>query len=247
MKTFFIVLAFFGLSLSSLNANDTDYQLIQPVSIETNELDKSTSFKDIDNDGVEDGVDECDNTPQGIKVDNVGCKLLEDDDKDGISNRDDKCPKTLEGDTVDKTGCLPDADKDGVIDSEDECPDTSNDFVVDSVGCPQTAILKINFQSAKAVISKDSFSQIEVFANFLNENTGYQAIIYGHTDSINTLGNNKKLSQQRANAVMDALINYGVKLTRLTAIGMGSKNPIADNETFEGRAKNRRIEVELLQ
>ncbi len=243
MKFLFIILAF----LSYSQASQQDYEFIQPVSIETNEVDNSNSFQDTDNDGIADGEDNCKNTPDGIKVDNVGCKLLKDDDNDGISNRDDKCPQTPEGAEVNETGCAPDADKDGVIDSVDECPDTSNDFVVDSVGCPQTAILKVNFQSGKSTILKNSFSKIEEFANFLNENSGYQAIIYGYTDSINKTGNNKKLSQKRANAVMDALIEYGIKLTRLTAIGMGCKNPIADNETYEGRAKNRRIEVELLQ
>jgi len=241
------MLAFLGLTISCVSANDKGHQLIQPVSIETNVLETQTTFKDLDNDGVTDAQDNCKDTPLGIKVDNVGCKLLEDDDKDGISNRDDKCPNTPEGATVNETGCPPDADKDGVMDSMDECPDTSNDFIVDTVGCPQTAVLKINFKSAQAVVLKDSISKIQEFADFLNENVGYQAIIYGYTDSINTQGNNKKLSQQRANAVMEILINNGVKLTRLTAIGMGSKNPIADNETLEGRAKNRRIEVELLQ
>ena len=87
----------------------------------------------------------------------------------------------------------------------------------------------------------------EKFAKFLNLNKGYQAIIYGHTDSKNKSGKNKEISQNRANSVKDALVKAGVSESRLTAIGMGCKNPIADNATPEGRAKNRRIEVELLQ
>ncbi len=247
MRFLFIISTYLTFSLCASSINTKDYPYIQPVSVETNHKANEGLVNDSDNDGVLDSQDNCKNTKSNVKVDNVGCKLLKDDDKDGISNRDDKCPKTKLGVTVNEKGCAPDEDEDGVIDSTDECPDTSKDFVVDSVGCPQTAILKVNFQSAKSTILEESFSKIEEFADFLQENKGYQAIIYGYTDSINTSGNNKQLSQDRANAVMDVLIDYGIKLTRLTAIGMGSKHPIAENDTAEGRAKNRRIEVELLQ
>lgn len=140
-----------------------------------------------------------------------------------------------------------DDDKDGISNKEDKCPNTSQDFMVDKSGCPQTVILKVKFSSSKANISPQTLNKVEEFAKFLQENKTYEAIIYGYTDNLNKTGNNKKLSRDRAKAVMNALIDYGVKLTRLTAIGMGSKNPIADNNTPEGRAINRRIEVELLQ
>jgi len=231
-----------------LNAiEDDEFRFIKPISVEQVDILSSADLEDSDNDGVYDAKDNCPYTKNGIKVNRLGCKLIKDDDNDGISNRDDRCPKTNLGIVVDERGCSPDSDEDGIIDSIDECPNTSKDFIVDKLGCPQTVVLKVNFESKKDTILKDSFSNIEKFAEFLKENIGYQAIIYGYTDSIDTDRNNKQLSQNRANAVMEALIDNGVKLTRVTAIGMGSKNPIADNKTPEGRAKNCRIEVDILQ
>jgi len=171
----------------------------------------------------------------------------QDDDKDGVTNKDDKCPNTKLGLSVNTQGCEVDTDEDGVIYAKDECPNTSKDFIVDGVGCPQTAILKVSFASAKAIILPKTFPEIETFAKFLQENKAYQVLIYGYTDNSGSTNHNIELSRHRAKAVMNALIDYGIKLTRLTAIGMGSKNPIADNTTPEGRAKNRRIELELLQ
>jgi OOP family OmpA-OmpF porin len=232
--------------LGAVEITDSEFPYIKPISVEI--IDNSNDFKgDDDHDGVLDADDKCPNTKYGVKVDNLGCKLLKDDDHDGISNREDKCPKTKMGLNVDATGCAPDADKDGVEDIHDECPDTSKDFVVDDRGCPQTAVLKVNFEAGSYTITEDSLPKIEQFAEFLYDNPIYQAIIYGYTDNLDSDENNKKLSQKRADAVAQALIENGIKLTRLTAIGMGSKNPVADNSTPEGRAKNRRIEVELLK
>jgi len=140
-----------------------------------------------------------------------------------------------------------DSDNDGILDDVDNCPDTSSDFIVDFQGCPLTATLKINFQSSKAIILKNSHSEIDKFVEFLKENNSYEIIIFGYTDNSGDKEKNKQLSKDRAKAVMEALIKRGIKLTRLTAIGMGSKNPIADNTDPEGRAKNRRIEIEIIR
>ncbi len=139
-----------------------------------------------------------------------------------------------------------DSDNDGIPDDADNCPDTSSDFLVDFRGCPLTATLKINFQSSKAIILKNSHAEIDKFVEFLKENDNYEIIIFGHTDNSGDKEKNKQLSKDRAKAVMEALIGRGIKLTRLTAIGMGSKNPIVDNATPEGRAENRRITIEII-
>ena len=139
-----------------------------------------------------------------------------------------------------------DSDNDGILDTADNCPNTSSDFLVDKHGCPLTATLKINFQSNEAIILKDSYEELDKFTEFLQENTSYDVIISGYTDNSGDKEKNLQLSKDRAKAVMEALIKRGIKLTRLTAIGMGSKNPIVDNDTPEGRAKNRRIEVEII-
>jgi len=170
-----------------------------------------------------------------------------DSDNDGVFDDEDKCSNTKEGIEVDKNGCEKDDDNDGVVNSKDRCPDTSSNFMVDGYGCPQTAILKINFPSGKAKVTKDLVQDLENFAKFLLDNVGYQVIIYGHTDSTGSDSLNKKLSQQRADVVKEALIRYDINEIRLTAIGKGEDEPIADNKTKEGRAQNRRIEVELLQ
>ena len=239
----------FTLSFFLINAQEITHEafpLIKPISLEKADLSLKNYFADIDADGVRDDRDKCLDTPLRTKVDIFGCMILDDSDNDGVSDKDDECPNTQEGTTVNLSGCEPDNDSDGVPDARDECSDTSKEFLVDTAGCPQTAILNIHFQSKEFKIMDDSLAQIENFALFLLENKDYQALIYGYTDTLES-DNNQKLSRQRAHVVVDALIGQGVKLTRLTAIGMGSKKPIADNDTAEGRAKNRRIEVELLQ
>ena len=81
----------------------------------------------------------------------------------------------------------------------------------------------------------------------LKKNKSYQVIIYGYTDSIGDKIKNKLLSQRRANAIKEGLMSHGISATKLTAIGKGEANPIADNMYAKGREKNRRIEIELIK
>ncbi|MFT5659849.1 MAG: OOP family OmpA-OmpF porin [Sulfurimonas sp.] len=244
---FLFILSVLIYSSNAREISRNEFPLIQPISLEEADISLNNYFADSDKDGVHDDKDKCPQTLNGNKVDLFGCMILNDTDNDGVANKNDKCPNTQDGITVNLKGCEPDYDEDGVPDTRDSCPDTSTEFIVDNVGCPQTAVLKINFKAKEFIIMDDTLPEVENFALFLLDNKSYQAIIYGYTDSENSTGNNKQLSQKRANAVMEVLIGHGVKLTRLTAIGMGSKNPIAENSTPEGRAKNRRIEIELLQ
>ena len=232
----------------SLNASE-EFPLIEPVSVENAPVVKAVVATplDSDGDGVLDKEDKCPNSKSGEAVDKLGCLIKADSDKDGVPDDDDKCPDTPKGINVDVNGCELDSDDDGVSDSNDKCPDTSKEFIVDGYGCPQTATLSVNFKAGQSNVSDDLIDQLETFAKFLKENKGYQVVIYGYTDSVGKAEVNKKLSQKRANAVKQALIQYEISLTRLTAIGKGEVNPIADNKNKEGRAKNRRIEVELIQ
>jgi OOP family OmpA-OmpF porin len=88
---------------------------------------------DTDGDGVEDGSDNCPNTPAGAKVDAWGCEL--DSDGDGVKDSQDQCPGTPRGVAVDANGCPNDSDGDGVSDDMDECPGTPAGQPVDAKGC----------------------------------------------------------------------------------------------------------------
>ena len=171
----------------------------------------------------------------------------QDGDKDGVQDSQDLCPNTQEGVKVDANGCELDSDGDGVVDSKDKCPNTTKDFMVDGYGCPQTATLKVTFESGAYKLTDTIIKEVEEFALFLKNNKGYQVVIVGYTDNKGNAKQNKALSQKRADSVKKALLRYGIKETRLTAVGRGVENPVADNATPEGRAANRRIEVELIQ
>jgi len=209
-----------------LHANETlgEFTHIQPIAVEEAPVVKIAEKK----------------APSVVKV-----KI--DKDKDGVSDKHDKCPNTPKRTAVDDKGCELDSDSDGVVDSKDQCPDTSSEFLVDGYGCPQTATLKVNFDNDSYAISKTLIDDLKSFALFLQNNSTYKVIIYGYTDNNGGDEYNKKLSQNRANSVKEALTRYGIKKDRLSAIGKGSQDPVSDNSTEEGRRDNRRIEVELLR
>ena len=223
------------------------YPYIEPIAVEEPKVKRAVVQAPLDSDSVLDNVDKCPNTKQGEKVDKQGCLLMKDADNDGVPNKDDKCANTPKGTAVDYRGCELDSDDDGIVDSKDKCPNTSKEFVVGTKGCPQTATLKVNFAPGKYGVTSKIVNSLQEFALFLKENKGYHVVIYGYTDDRGRAKINKRLSQKRANSVKRALMRYKISGVRLTAIGKGEANPIADNETKEGRAKNRRIEVELLQ
>lgn len=102
--------------------------------------------------------------------------------------------------------------------------------------------LKILFDNDKSVINPDYYQEVKEVADFLNQYPSAHAVIEGHTDNRGNSGYNQKLSQRRADAVKQLLESqFGIKAERLTATGYGDANPVASNETAEGRAKNRRV------
>ncbi len=202
---------------------------------------------DDDHDGILNSVDQCIYTPANTPVDANGCAL--DDDKDGVSNNLDQCPQTEFGKEVDAKGCQIqlDDDHDGVLNAADLCPTTPVGDKVNSDGCTKIVNLHVNFARDSYKIVADSMADINAYASFLKKHTNYSAYIVGYTDSRGSAAYNKKLSKNRATAVVNELIAEGVSAQQLSSLGMGEANPIADNATREGRALNRRIEAELIK
>ncbi len=103
--------------------------------------------------------------------------------------------------------------------------------------------LNILFDTGKSTIKSESLPVIEQVYQLMKLDLTLKISIEGHTDNVGDATGNKKLSADRAKAVMDALIAKGVDKTRLSSTGWGQEKPVADNNTSEGKAKNRRVEI----
>lgn len=215
---------------------------------------------DSDGDGVPDYLDKCTNTPPGVRVDASGCPL--DSDGDGVPDYLDKCSNTPPKATVDASGCPLDGDGDGVPDYLDKCPNTPKGIEVNSEGChpkkdsviiiKQTEIESLvlsgdtNFEFNKSKLLPSAYTALEGLVSTINEHPNYKWEIGGHTDAIGSDSYNKKLSKQRAQAIVDYLVSQGAKRNNLIIVGYGKDNPVATNETVEGRSMNRRVEIKLI-
>ena len=100
----------------------------------------------------------------------------------------------------------------------------------------------ITFDVGKATIKPESMGEINRIVQLMNENPTLKFSVEGHTDSTGSANNNQTLSEQRSQAIVNKLVEMGISADRLTAVGKGQNSPIADNNTDEGRAKNRRVE-----
>ena len=100
----------------------------------------------------------------------------------------------------------------------------------------------ITFDTGKASIKPESMVEINRIAELMKKDTSLKFEVQGHCDATGSDAVNDPLSQQRAEAIVAALVEQGIAQARLTAVGKGSHSPIADNSTDEGRAKNRRVE-----
>lgn len=106
--------------------------------------------------------------------------------------------------------------------------------------------LDVKFDFDRAQVKQESYGDIQNLADFMKEYAQTTTVVEGHTDSVGTDAYNQKLSERRAEAVRQVLVDqYGVQGNRVDAIGYGESRPVADNATEAGRAINRRVEAEV--
>jgi outer membrane protein OmpA-like peptidoglycan-associated protein len=209
---------------------------------------------DSDRDSVPDSEDMCPAIPGSVLL--KGCPDI---DGDGIINSKDSC--VAEAGPASTFGC-PDTDNDGIADKYDNCPTEAG--TPENYGCPKLdsslvilneeekkvlneAFSSLEFQTGTSKIAESSLPSLTELSELLVAKPTYNLEINGYTDNVGNAAKNKKLSQDRANAVKSFLSDKGVQGSRLKATGHGSKNPIADNKTPEGRQKNRRVEFKIVK
>jgi outer membrane protein OmpA-like peptidoglycan-associated protein len=210
---------------------------------------------DTDHDSVLDRDDYC---PKEAGPAPKGCPIIDSDpDKDGIPLPCDQCPDEV---GVKPDGCpIRDKDGDGIFDDKDKCidePETKNGFE-DTDGCPDkipdavkkfTGVVEgIFFDQGKATIRKQSTPTLDGAVKVLTQFPSIKMEISGHTSSEGDKAFNQKLSEERAAAVKEWLVGKGIASDRIQTRGAGPDEPIADNKTAAGKAKNRRIEFKVLQ
>ena len=201
---------------------------------------------DADGDGVLDSRDDCPNTPAGQRVDTRGCLL--DSDGDGVTDNLDQCPGTVRGAVVNAQGCELDDDNDGIVNRLDNCPNTNPGVPVDIRGCEIREVIRlpgVNFETNSDRLLPGTNTVLADAAATLRRNPDLIIEVAGHTDSAGSDTYNASLSERRAITVRDFLIANGVNADNLTVRGYGEGQPIADNATADGRARNRRVELRV--
>jgi OmpA-OmpF porin, OOP family len=130
-----------------------------------------------------------------------------------------------------------------IVEREAMKQDVSVNELVDRLNKDGFITLSVNFDTAKTTITADSAKTLDTAAAILKAAGDMKVEVAGHTDNVGDAAANLKLSQGRAQAVMDALVQRGIPAARLTAKGYGQTVPVADNRSEDGRAKNRRVEL----
>ncbi|MEZ4436407.1 MAG: OmpA family protein [bacterium] len=220
------------------------------------------SKRDRDGDGIIDHLDRCPDEPEdkdGFQ-DEDGCPDP-DNDLDGIPDERDRCPldpEDIDG-FQDEDGCPdPDNDDDGILDLDDACPNDPENYngVEDEDGCPEKQrkvvitggkleiLEKVYFETNKAVIKTESYAILYEVADTLRQNPQIEYVeVQGHTDSRGAADYNLDLSQKRAAAVRQFLIDEGnIAPDRLDSRGYGESQPVDPSENEVAWAKNRRVE-----
>jgi len=256
------------LTLNNINLDVLSIFNLHFFTVSITDLPSSDVVLDTDNDGIIDIRDNCIFKPEDIDgfEDEDGCPEA-DNDQDGIADAYDNCPN-IKGTQSD--GCPSatetnevseniDLDNDGIPNALDKCPDEAETFnnYNDFDGCPDEIpeVLKnligiqtaIQFETNTADLKPEAIPELEEITNLLLEYPTTQIIVEGHTDKKGTAQYNLLLSNQRAEAVRNWIIAQGVGKSRILTKGYGFRQPIASNETEDGRAQNRRVEINCHQ
>jgi OOP family OmpA-OmpF porin len=218
---------------------------------------------DRDGDGIFDDEDVCpDNTPEELykgvyqNGPKKGCPI--DTDNDNVPDYRDDCPHNTPLEVskgVDARGCPLDTDQDGVANYRDLCPRTPFGIRVDENGCAITdPIPEIRTLSTDILFDIDSATltseALPILDDLLHQIEGLfiqNVEVVGHTDSTGSDEHNQDLSERRARTVVIYLTDRGVPTTKINSWGDGESNPMASNESVEGRAQNRRVEVKIMK
>ncbi|URM27916.1 OmpA family protein [Pseudomonas frederiksbergensis] len=156
-----------------------------------------------------------------------------------------------------------DEDDDGVFDRRDRCPDTPADTPVEHHGCPLpqypasvkpveppvSEVITLNgnvlFAYNQSELMPEARSELDSLMVKLQNTDVVSVKVVGHTDSQGSDAYNQKLSERRASSVAAYLLSQGLAPNKLTSEGRGESQPVADNDTEEGRAQNRRVELHI--
>lgn len=162
-----------------------------------------------------------------------------------------KCPGIPAGiapDQLDQDGCPLDSDGDGVPDYLDQCPGTPRGLKVDARGCEieELVLRGVTFDTNQATLTAQSTNTLDAVVAILRLRPNAKIEVHGYTDARGSDALNLKLSERRAQAVVNYFVQAGIAPDLLLARGFGKADPVASNDTVEGRALNRRVTVEFM-
>ena len=205
--------------------------------------------RDSDADGIADGLDRCSATPKGATVDALGCPG--DEDADGVLDGLDRCPRTPIGATVNSRGCpagqqprtAPPPPRDT---SAAQRPAPAPSALAPVAGAVPLVLEGVSFPSGSARLDPGSYVQLDSIAKVLQANPTLRVEIGGHTDNSGTPADNQHLSTLRAEAVRNYLVAKGVPFQQMVARGYGATIPRSPDNTPQGKAANRRVEMKPL-